>query len=99
MSETATLIVTATPNPEEMEAVKQYLDGVVPVLMGAGGKPVKRLKIDDVIYGSPSAMALVMDFDSSDAITALFGSEEYAALIPTREKGFTEMNILVAKDM
>jgi len=38
---------------------------------------------------------LVMDFDSKDAISARFGSEEYRAPIPAREKGFASMTSTV----
>jgi uncharacterized protein (DUF1330 family) len=99
MSKNATLVVTGTPNPNEMEAVQGYLQGVLPLLMGAGGKLVKRLKVDEVIDGNPSGMVLVMDFDSGEAITAFFESDEYAALIPVRDQGFAEMNILLTHEM
>ena len=99
MNDKATLVVTATPNPNEMESVQDYLQGVLPLLMGAGGRPVKRLKVNEVIRGNPSGMVLVMDFDSDEAITALFESDEYAALIPVRDQGFTEMNILLTHEM
>ena len=99
MDDKATLVVTATPNPNEMESVQGYLKGVLPLLMGAGGKPVKRLKVNEVIRGNASGMVLVMDFDSDEAITALFESEEYAALVPVRDQGFKEMNILLTHEM
>jgi uncharacterized protein (DUF1330 family) len=99
MSEKATLVVTAIPNPNEMESVQAYLQGVMPILVGAGGKLVKRLKVGDVIDGKPSGMVLVMDFDSDEAITAVFESDEYAALVPVRDQGFGEMNILSTHDM
>ena len=99
MNEKATLVVTATPNPNEMESVQGYLQGVLPILLGAGGKLVKRLKVGEVINGNPSGMVLVMDFDSDEAITALFESDEYAALIPVRDQGFAEMNILLTHEM
>jgi uncharacterized protein (DUF1330 family) len=98
-NEKATLVVTAVPNPNEMESVQQYLHGVLPLLMGAGGTPVKRLKVDEVINGNPSGMVLVMDFDSADAISGMFASEDYAALVPVRDRGFTEMNILLTRTM
>ena len=97
--EKTTLVVSAVPNPNEMASVQEYLKGVLPLLMGAGGKPVKRLKVDEVIHGNPSGMVLVMDFDSSDAITEMFESEDYAALVPVRDRGFSEMNILLAQEM
>ena len=99
MSEQATLVVTATPNTEEMPSVQEYLQGVMPLLAGAGGQLVKRLKVAEVINGSPSGMVLVMDFESPEAITGLFDSDEYAALIPTRDRGFKEMNIVVTQTM
>ena len=99
MDNKTTLVVTGIPNPDEMEAVQAYLKAVLPLLIGAGGKLVKRLKLDKVILGNPSGMVLVMDFDSAEAVTAMFESDEYAALIPTRDRGFKEMNILLTNEM
>ncbi len=93
-----TLVVTAVAKPK-MASVQEYLRGVLPLLMGAGGKPAKRLKLDTVINGSPSGMVLVMDFDSADAISGMFESEDYAALVPLRDRAFTEMNILLTRKM
>ena len=98
MSEKATLLVTAVPNPNDMASVQEYLQGVMPLFTRAGGTLVKRLKVDD-IHGDASGMALVMDFDSADAITELFESDDYAELVPVRDRGFTEMDILVAQEM
>ena len=99
MNEKATLVVTATPNPNEMESVQGYLQGVLPLLMGGGGKLVKRLKVNEIIRGNPSGMVLIMDFDTDEAITGLFKSDEYLALIPARDQGFVEMNILLTHEM
>jgi uncharacterized protein (DUF1330 family) len=99
LSEKTTLVVTAVPNPNEMASVQEYLQGVLPLLQGAGGMLVRRLKIDKVIHGNPSGMALVMDFDSVDAVTEMFESDDYAALVPVRDKGFSEMNILLTREM
>jgi len=95
----ATLVVTAVPNPDEMESVQEYLKGVLPLLMAAGGNPVKRLKVDQVVHGDPAGMVLVMDFESADAITGMFESEDYTALVPARDRGFVEMNILLTHEM
>jgi uncharacterized protein (DUF1330 family) len=99
MDEKTTLVVTAVPNPNEMASVQEYLQGVLPLLMGAGGKPVKRLKVDKVIHGNSGGMVLVMDFDSAGAISGMFESEAYAALVPVRNLGFAEMNILLTREM
>ena len=47
--EKTTLVVTAVPNANEMASVQEYLQGVLPLFKGAGGKLVKRLKVDTVI--------------------------------------------------
>ena len=99
MSEKATRLVTAAPNGDEMAAVQEYLQGVMPVLQAAGGTLVKRLKVGQVIKGASSGMAMVMDFESADAITDAFESAEYAALVPARDRGFVDMTILVAEEM
>ena len=94
-----TLVVTAVPNPNEMASVQEYLKGVMPLFQGAGGKLVKRLKVGKTVKGSPSGMVLVMEFDSADAIGAMFESDDYAALVPARDRGFSEMNILLTNEM
>jgi uncharacterized protein (DUF1330 family) len=87
------------PNPEQMPAVQAYLQGVMPLLLGAGGQLVKRLKVGAVVNGRPSGMVLVMDFPDEDTVTALFASDDYQALVPVRDQGFFEMNILIAQGM
>ena len=99
MADKTTLVVTAVPNRDEMGSVQEYLQGVMPLLSGAGGELVKRLRVDEVIHGNPAGMVLVMDFESADAVTALFNSDDYAALVPVRDRGFKEMNILVTHTM
>ncbi len=99
MAEKATLVVTAMPNPDEMPSVQAYLKGVLPLLMAAGGTLVKRQKVEQVINGRSSGMVLIMDFDSANAVSELFASDAYAQLVPVRDRGFSEMNILVASDM
>jgi len=99
MSEKTTLVVTATPNPNEMDSVQEYLKGVLPLFVAAGGKLVKRLKVDRVINGDSSGMVLVMDFDSAETVTTMFEADSYASLIPVRDRGFLEMNILLTQDM
>lgn len=99
MDEKATLVVTAVPNANEMVSVQEYLHGVLPLMKGAGGSLVRRLKTSKVVDGRPSGMVLVMDFESADAVSAMFESDEYLALVPVRDRGFDEMNILITHEM
>jgi uncharacterized protein (DUF1330 family) len=99
MENKATLVVTAVPNPNEMESVQEYLQGVLPLLTGAGGTVVRRLRTNKVVNGRPAGMVLVMDFDSADTVETMFESDEYRALVPVRDRGFAEMNILITHGM
>lgn len=64
-----TLIVTATPNPAEAEAMQAYFKGALPLLTRAGGKLVKRLEIAETIDGEQSyGRVLIMDFDDKDSV-------------------------------
>jgi uncharacterized protein (DUF1330 family) len=73
-----------------MAAMQEYLHGVLPLLTGAGGTVVKRLKTERIINGRPAGMTLVMDVDSASAIADLFESDDCAALVPVRDRGFSE---------
>lgn len=99
MTEKTTLVVTAVPNGDEMTSVQEYLQGVMPLLTASGGSLVKRLKVDRTINGKSSGMVMVMDFDSAEEVEELFASPEYAALLPARDRGFSEMNILVTQSL
>jgi len=93
----ATLVVTATPNPEAMQDMQTYLTKVGPLLMGKGGKMVYRGKTTKAIKGTVGfAMLMVMSFESDEIIQAIFDSPEYAELIPYRDRGFKSVDILIS---
>ena len=96
----ATLIVTGTPAVDQDEARGRYLQGVLPILMTAGGNPVKRLRVTSTIAGdNGTAIALVMDFENAEAITDVFASEDYQALVADRDKAFSKLEILVTENL
>lgn len=99
MEDKATLVVTASPKPGEQESVSAYLQGVLPLLMGAGGELVKRLQVGEIVNGAQYGMVLVMDFESKDKVRSIFDSDEYKALLPARDRGFLEINISIAQSM
>lgn len=100
MSEKTTLVVTAMPNPAEMEAMQAYLKGAGPLLMAAGGELIKRVKVQSAITGKPPhGVVLLMDFPDRTRVEAMFASEEYKALLPNRNKGFASIDICFATDL
>ena len=93
-----TLLVTVTPAEGQGEAMGRYLQGVQPILAGAGGTPVKRLRVTDTNVGTAgTAIALVMDFDTPDAIKDALASDQYQALIPHRDLAFSNIEILITE--
>jgi uncharacterized protein (DUF1330 family) len=100
MADKTTLVVTAMPNPSEQESMQAYLKGVLPLLLGAGGQLVKRVKISGALTGKPPhGVVLVMDFPDGEQLERMFASEAYAALVPSRDKGFASMDICFAADL
>ncbi len=95
-----TLLITATPAQGQTEAMGRYLQAVSPLLIGAGGALVKRVRVTNTISGTArTAMALVMDFENAEALADLFASEAYHALIPDRDKGFSSIDILITETL
>jgi len=100
MTNKTTLIVTSTPNPKEQEALKKYVVTVMPLLLDLGGTVVKRSMVTDTYYGEKDfTFLLVMDFPSKQALTNMFDSDTYKALIPVREKGFESIKIFFADNL
>ena len=95
-----TLIVVSTSNPENVKDLQVYVEKVMPLFYAIHGRVVNRSKINHAIKGeAPGEYLLVMDFPSKQSLLELFESKEYKALIPWREKGFRDINVLFADEM
>lgn len=96
----ATLIVTSTPDMTQQESLQAYVSGVMPMLLKLGGTVIKRSRIESTYHGEATfTHLLVMDFPSKEALVAMFDGAAYQALIPARNKAFSEVNILFADDL
>lgn len=97
------LFVTATPIMEHHDALERYVGGVIPMLMRVGGTPPMIIKQDESIVGQTDTfMSMIVTFSGSEsakAARAVFESDEYAALVPDRDKAFSQMNIAFYSDM
>jgi uncharacterized protein (DUF1330 family) len=96
----STLIVTATPADGGDAARGRYLQSVMPLLMNAGGKPVKRLRVTETLTGDPeTGIVLVMDFQHAESISGVVASDDYQKLIADRDEGFSNIQMLITEDM
>ena len=96
----ARMVAVGKLNPENADALQHYVENVVPMLLGAGGEVICRLKNKGVVSGTGDAPETIfmMDFASEEKIREVFDSEQYKALIPVRNRAFREINILVAEE-
>lgn len=97
------LFVTATPIMEYHDALERYVQGVIPMLMEAGGSIPKIIKQDKSVVGhTDTFMTMIVEFNGTEAKNAayaVFESEAYEALVPDRDKAFKKMNIAFYSDM
>ena len=100
MSKNTTLIVTSTPDPDQIGALEQYVQGVMPLLKRVGGVVLKRSTITDTFFGEQSfSTLLVMDFPSKQLLLEMFHSDAYQRLLPARDKAFRKIDIFFADDL
>lgn len=100
VAEKTILVVTSAPDPDQQEAMLEYVRGVMPLLLERGGVVVKRSRIAHIYHGEkPFTFLLIMDFPSQQSLMDLFESDAYQALIPARDRGFKKIDILFAHDL
>ena len=67
-------------------------------LKKGGGTPVPKYQIIERIVGTAAAQFLViMEFPNKEAIKEVLDSEEYKALLPYRDKGYTSLNVFIGE--
>lgn len=95
-----TVIAYGTPAEGQDEAMGRYLKGALPLILQAGGRPIKRLAVTETFAEGPApTQMLVLDFDDRAAAASVFESEAYKALVPDRNLAFAQFSLLLAQDM
>ena len=97
------LFVTATPIMKHHDALERYVSSIIPMLMKAGGSQPTIIKQDKSIVGhTDTFMSMIVEFEGEEAkkaVHAVFESDEYAKIVPDRDKAFSQMNIAFYSDM
>jgi len=97
MSKT-TLIVNATPCPKGAEALAHYAEHAGAILKAHHGKLINKYKVTDILTKDKfNQTVMVMEFEDDAIIKALSKGEAYKALIPYRDKAFTDISIAFAQ--
>jgi len=93
-----TLIVNATPCPNGTEALAYYAEHAGAILKAHQGKLVNKYKVTDILTKDKfNQTVMVMEFADDAIIKALSEGEMYKALIPYRDKAFTNISIVFAQ--
>lgn len=94
----ATLIALMTPNPSEPEALQEYGETVPPLLKKMGGKPVDKKIVKEHVVGEKAPKTiLTIEFENLDALQGFLNSDEYQAVIPVRDKAFTDATLVICE--
>jgi uncharacterized protein (DUF1330 family) len=94
----AYLTVLAIPNPEYQKEMKEYQGIAGPLLLQEGGEIILRNKVTKVIAGeSQTQMIILAQYPTREAIERIFNSDEYKTIIPLRDKGFSQIDILISE--
>ena len=100
MTENALVFVTATPNSADQPAMREYLQKAVPLLIAGGGTLLGRGAVQKTANGNPNyKIAMAMAFENIEAAQVVFDSDDYLALKSVRDRGFTQIDIALAKSL
>ncbi len=90
----ARVLVTGWLNPDGQEALAEYQAAAGPIMAANGARPVLKAKPDQAWIGEAPDVVVMMDFPSTDAVTAAFGDPAYTQLVPIRDQAFSRLDVV-----
>ena len=92
------LIVLASLNLDDKAAAETYAKEVSMMQESVGAITLDRHPIAETFIGDLNMeMVAIVEFPGQQAFDAVFKSEEYAKLIPLRDRGFNQLNAFISK--
>lgn len=93
-----TVIGLVTVAQDQEQALAHYLEVSASLLERANAVVTQRFTVNETMIGHEQPKTVVMvEYPSREAVDLVFLSEEYQALIPTRDIAFTSYSISVAE--
>jgi uncharacterized protein (DUF1330 family) len=97
---TVTVIAMVTIAEGEMIALSRYLKVTAPLLERANAVVTQRFSVNEAVVGHrPAKTVIMVEYPSRAAVDLVFNSEEYKALIPTRDQAFSSYDISIAEQV
>jgi uncharacterized protein (DUF1330 family) len=84
----ATMITIANFAEDGVEALQQYVEGVLPLLEQAGAKVQRYGGVETLVGSDRFDLVAVMEFPSEAAMQQFLSSDAYTAMEPYRERAF-----------
>lgn len=99
VSQSVFLLIEANPNPNQKEALQDYLTKAPAITAEHGAVLVARYNIETALDGGEkSALFAVMSFPDRQAVDNLFNDPKYKALIPSRDLGFSSIRFFIGTE-
>lgn len=96
---TVTVVALVTVNDDEPWALGEYFRVTGPLLERAGAEIVKRFTVNEVVVGHrPAKTVVIVKYPSRAAVESVFGSPEYQAIKPVRDRAFSDYHVSIASD-
>jgi uncharacterized protein (DUF1330 family) len=99
----STLLITiGRLRTDGADALQQYAEGVVPVIMAQGGQVVSRGIPQETVVGGDEGrpdLVAVIRFPTAEAIRRFLSSPEYRANLPHSDRAFAEVRSYIAADL
>lgn len=93
---TVLVVGMVSVNPDEPDALAEYLRVTGPLLEQVGAKVVQTFEVGQSVVGDQMADSMmVVEYPSLDALDSVFGSAAYKSIIPARDKAFRTYNVSI----
>lgn len=90
------VVATIEIDPSEGDATDKYFNTTLPLLERVGARILEQFKVGDAVVGERLGETLmIVEYPNLEAVDAVFGSQEYRAIIPYRDKAFRKYNICI----
>ena len=92
------VLMVGKVNPEESDAMRQYAKGSQLLAQKLGVRPLCRYKVTQQLAGELAADIVgIAEFPSDASVSSYFNSPAYKALLPSRAKAFSSLDIYLLK--
>ncbi|MGH1480370.1 MAG: DUF1330 domain-containing protein [Geminicoccales bacterium] len=97
-ADSVTAVILATPSADGGDARKEYSEKVNPLGEAAGVEIIKGVRVSAPLVGELGYKAVfLLGFNSEQAAQDFFSSDDYQALIPLRDEGYDQYDVLMGQ--